>query len=94
MKFVILVHSNPQPWGHPTGDYVAEHQALPKAQRDQLTAEFEALLTQMQRDGELLWGEALGDPATSKLLLVECRQAHPQLTGPTRSRRSSSPDSS
>ncbi len=67
MKFVILIHSNPQPWGHPTGDYVAEHQALPEGQRQQLTAEFEALLTQLHADGELLGGEALGDPATSRL---------------------------
>lgn len=67
MKFVILIHSNPQPWGHPTGDYVAEHQALPQAQRDQMTAEFEALLSQLQDNGELLGGEALGDPATSTL---------------------------
>ncbi len=33
MKFVILIHSNPQPWGHPTGDFVAENQALPAEQR-------------------------------------------------------------
>lgn len=65
MKFVILIHSNPQPWGHPTGDYVAENQALPKEQRDQMNTEFEALLTQLQANGELLGGEALGDPATS-----------------------------
>ena len=45
MKFVILIHSNPQPWGHPTGDYVAENLALPRQQRDQMSAEFEALLT-------------------------------------------------
>jgi len=67
MKYVILIHSNPQPWGHPTGDYVAEHQALPQEQRDQMNKEFDALLTQMQADGELLGGEALGDPANSKL---------------------------
>lgn len=67
MKFVILVHSNPQPWGHPTGDYVAENQALPKEQREQMNTEFEALLTQLQANGELLGGEALGDPATSTL---------------------------
>ena len=23
MKYVILIHSNPQPWGHPTGNYNA-----------------------------------------------------------------------
>lgn len=67
MKFVILIHSNPQPWGHPTGDYVAENQALPKEQRDQMNTEFEALLTQLQANGELLGGEALGDPAASTL---------------------------
>ncbi|HIT76077.1 MAG TPA: hypothetical protein IAA98_10860 [Candidatus Avipropionibacterium avicola] len=67
MKYVILIHSNPNPWGHPTGDYVAEHQALPQEQRDRMNADFEALLTQLQERGELLGGEALGDPATSKL---------------------------
>jgi hypothetical protein len=67
MKFVILIHSNPQPWGHPTGDYLAEVQALPEEQRAQMETEFDALLTQMQASGELLGGEALGDPATSTL---------------------------
>ncbi len=67
MKFLILIHSNPQPWGHPTGDYVAEHQALPKEQRDQMDAEFEALLTELQRNGELVTGEALADPRSATL---------------------------
>jgi hypothetical protein len=67
MKYVILVHSNPQPWGHPTGDFVAEYQALPRGQREQMMREFEALLAQMQENGELLGGEALGDPASSRL---------------------------
>ena len=67
MKYVILIHSNPQPWGHPTGDFVPEHQALPAEQRDQLTTAFEDLLKEMFERGELLGGEALGDPATSRL---------------------------
>lgn len=67
MKFVILIHSNPQPWGHPTGDYVAEHQALPEEQREQMNTEFDALLTQLRANGELIGGEALADPATSRL---------------------------
>ncbi|MGH3504602.1 MAG: YciI family protein [Nocardioidaceae bacterium] len=67
MKFVILIHSNPQPWGHPTSDYIAEHQALPQEKRAQLNAEFEAVMTQMQESGELLGGEALGDPASATL---------------------------
>jgi len=67
MKYVVLIHSNPQPWGHPTSDFVAEHQALPKEQRDRLQSDFEELLGQMQANGELVGGEALADPATARL---------------------------
>jgi len=64
---VILIHSNPQPWGHPTGDFVAEFQALPEEQRDAMNADFEALLGEMSEQGELLGGEALADPSSSRL---------------------------
>jgi hypothetical protein len=67
MKYVVLIHSNPQPWGHPTGDFVAEHQALPAEQRKKLNEEFEALLQQMHENGELVTGEALGDPSSAAL---------------------------
>ena len=67
MKYVILIHSNPQPWGHPTSDYVAEHQALPQAQRDALQADFERVLTELSERGELLGGEALADPGSARL---------------------------
>ncbi|MGO1972829.1 MAG: YciI family protein [Propionibacteriaceae bacterium] len=67
MKYVILIHSNPHPWGHPTGDFVAEHKALPQEQRDQLEAEFDSVMKELAAAGELLGGEALGDPATSRL---------------------------
>jgi hypothetical protein len=67
VKYVVLIHSNPRPWGHPTGDFVAENQALPQAERDRLTADFEKLLGELQAGGELLGGEALGDPATARL---------------------------
>lgn len=67
MKYVILIHSNPQPWGHPTGDYIAEQQALSKDQRDASNAAFESTLTQLHQAGELVYADALGDPATSRL---------------------------
>ncbi|MBB4933150.1 hypothetical protein F4561_003970 [Lipingzhangella halophila] len=67
MKYVILIHSNPQPWGHPTGDYLAEFQALPEAQREKLTEDFERTLTELQENGELVTGEALADPASARL---------------------------
>ena len=67
MKYVVLIHSNPQPWGHPTGDYVAENLALPAAQREAMNADFDALLSELSRSGELIGGEALGDAAGARL---------------------------
>ncbi|MBS45916.1 MAG: hypothetical protein CMH83_22640 [Nocardioides sp.] len=67
MKYVLMIHSTPQPWGHPTSDYVPEHQALPEETRARLGQEFEALFAELQANGELVGGEALGDPASSRL---------------------------
>ncbi len=67
MKYVILIHSNPQPWGHPTSDFLAEHQALPAEQRAEMNAVFENLLNELSERGELVGGEALGDPAAARL---------------------------
>jgi len=67
MKYVILIHSNPQPWGHPTGDFVAENQALPEAQRARMKAAFDQLLPELGARGELVGGEALADPAAARL---------------------------
>jgi hypothetical protein len=67
VKYVVLIHSNPQPWGHPTADFIPEQQALPPGQRERMNADFEDLLKQMSERGELVGGEALGDPATARL---------------------------
>lgn len=68
MKFVILIHSNPQPWGHPTCDNTAEYQALPPAHQDRLGAHWERVFGDADAKGEVVYGCALGDPATSMLL--------------------------
>ena len=34
MKYVILIHSNPEPWGHPTSDYLEAFLELPQEQRE------------------------------------------------------------
>ncbi|MFD4669913.1 YciI family protein [Lentzea sp. NPDC058450] len=67
MKYVIMIHSNPQPWGHPTSDYLPDYQDLPEEQRARMNAEFETMLGELQRNGELLGGEALGAPESSRL---------------------------
>jgi len=67
VKYVVLIHSNPQPWGHPTGDFVAEQRALPDEERRRNQAAFEAALTELSERGELVGGEALADPSSARL---------------------------
>jgi hypothetical protein len=67
MKYVILIHSNPQPWGHPTGNFVPEALARPQEERDAGGAAFDAMLGALSASGELKGGEALGDPASARL---------------------------
>lgn len=67
MKYVILIHSNPQPWGHPTSEFIPEQQGLPPEQRKALNDNFEKVLQELSNRGELVGGEALADPATSRL---------------------------
>ena len=67
VKYVILIHSDPQPWGHPTADFLPAFQDLPEEVRTRLTKDFEDVLTEMAASGELVGGEALGDPAAATL---------------------------
>lgn len=67
MKYVILIYSNPQPWGHPTSDYLAAYQELPEDLRRRREAAFEQVRSDLQANGELLGGEALGEPAAARL---------------------------
>ena len=67
MKYVILIHSNPRPWGHPTSNFLPEHQALSEAEREELNGDFEAVLDDLSTRGELVGGQALGDPSDARL---------------------------
>ena len=67
MKYVILIHSNPQPWGHPTGDFVAEALARPQEERDAGGACLRRDAEELSKSGELKGGEALGDTAAARL---------------------------
>lgn len=67
MKYVIMIHSHPQPWGHPTGDFLPEYRDLDPAVKARMDADFERLLTELDERGELVGGEALGDPVSSRL---------------------------
>jgi hypothetical protein len=65
MKYVVLIHSNPDPWGHPTISYTPEGQAVPAEERAAMDREFDALLTELNQSGEFVVAEALASPASS-----------------------------
>ena len=94
MKYVILIHSNPQPWGHPTGDFVAEHQALPQEQRDAMNADFEALLDELSERGELRRRRGARRPADLAAVPLGRRASRWPPTGRTPRPRSTWPASS
>ena len=71
MKYVILIHSDPQPWGHPTSDYLADHQTLTAAEREQRDADFDSVLQELSDRGELVGSQALGDPRAARLFRWE-----------------------
>ncbi|WP_406829842.1 YciI family protein [Pedococcus sp. KACC 23699] len=71
MKYVILMHSNPQPWGHPTSDFLPAYQELSAAEREQLGADFDAVLHDLSERGELIGGQALGSPQDARLFRHE-----------------------
>jgi len=67
MKYVILIHANPDPWGHPTSIYTAEGRALAPEHHEEMDRQFEALLGEISASGELVTAEALADPASATL---------------------------
>ncbi len=67
MKYVILIHSNPVPWGHPTQVLTAEGRELPQEQHDEMDRQFDTLMTEISASGELVTAEALADPASATL---------------------------
>jgi hypothetical protein len=67
MKYVILIHANPEPWGHPTSHFSPAGRALPPEHHEKADREFEALLDELSASGEFVTAEALADPASSTL---------------------------
>lgn len=67
MKYVILIHANPDPWGHPTGHFTAEGRRLDDTTRAAMDRKFDELMETMSAAGELVVCEALADPASSSI---------------------------
>lgn len=67
MKYVILIHANPDPWGHPTSIHTPEGRALPPEKHEEMDRQFEAVMEEVSASGEFVTAEALADPASATL---------------------------
>lgn len=67
MKYVILIHSNPQPWAHPTQRYTDEGRALTEEGHQAMDRHFDEVWDPVWTSDEFVSAEALGDPASASL---------------------------
>ena len=70
MKYMLLIHSNPVTWGHPSFLHTEEGKKLPRSARDLLAAQLEDLLTELRERGELVAAEPLAAPRETKVIRV------------------------
>ncbi|WP_344209991.1 YciI family protein [Kribbella sancticallisti] len=70
MKYLLLIHSNPLTWGHPSFLHTEEGRKLPKSARDALSAQLEKLLAELSERGELVVAEPLAAPSRTKVVRV------------------------
>jgi hypothetical protein len=81
VKYVILIHAHPEPWGHPTSIFTEEGRALPAEKHEDMDKEFDALLAEISASGEFVSAEALADP-TSATLYGWSEEGQPATDGP------------
>jgi len=70
MKYLLLIHSNPVTWGHPSFLHTEEGKKLSKSARELLSAQLDTLLTELSERGELVAAEPLAPPHQTKVVRV------------------------
>jgi hypothetical protein len=70
VKYLIMIWSNPQTWGHPIFLRTPEAAAMTDAERAGLLHDFEELLAEISESGELVTAQALADPLTARSVRV------------------------
>lgn len=70
MKYLILIYSNPESWGHPIFLRTPEFLAMSEDERAELTTQADALFKEITESGELVVGAALADPVNTKTARV------------------------
>jgi hypothetical protein len=78
MKYVLLIHGNPQSWGHPTFARTEGFLASSEAERKEMDEQFGELMREIHESGELVDSAPLADPGEA--LVVSVRDGSPVTT--------------
>jgi hypothetical protein len=70
VKYLVLIYSNPTTWAHPTFGHTDYYRSASPAERAEMDAQFEALLSETSASGELVSGTPLAEPATTRTVQV------------------------
>ncbi|MFD9908299.1 YciI family protein [Streptomyces sp. NPDC059063] len=70
MRFALMIYCKAESWGHPVFLRTKEAQALPEPERDKLLQEMNELFAEISASGELVGGEALPAPTTTRTVSV------------------------
>ncbi len=70
MKYLMLIHSNPETWGHPSFLHTKAGKALPETERQALADQLEKLLTELDENGELVVAAPLDAPEETKVVRI------------------------
>src|SRR4051794_6908842 len=70
MKYLVMIYSNPQSWGHPAFSRTPEFLAASPDERDGMSARFGELMHEIFESGELLSAQPLADPVNTRTVRV------------------------
>ena len=70
MKYLLMIWSNRQTWGHPIFLRTPAAVAMTDAERAAMLRDFEELLAEIDESGELVTAQALADPITARSVRV------------------------
>jgi hypothetical protein len=70
VKYLLLIYSNPETWGHPTFLHTRDALGMPQEQRDEMSGQLEELINEIRETGELVALEALADPVNARTIRV------------------------
>lgn len=70
MRYALMIYCDPQTWVHPIFLETKEALALSQHERDALLRQMHELFTELSESGELVGGESLPDPTTTRTVAI------------------------